>query len=192
MRALTGVRQIRGLRLMRTYVDAKLMAKSLRKTLSARRIEISHSESLEMVARQFGLDNWNILAARISAGESSSKASPQFQPPIPILRIFSVEKAIEFYCEYLGLTVNWKHGEPDPTYMQVSRGDLVLHLTEHHDDASPGSTAFVPMKSIDAYHAELHAKKYRYMHPGIEQLPWGRVLGVIDPFGNRLRFCERT
>ena len=101
MRALTGVRQIRGLRSMRTYLDAKLMAKTLRETLSARQIEISHSEGLEMVAKQFGFDNWNILAARISSDESTSKTSPQFQPPIPILRIFSVEKATEFYCDYL-------------------------------------------------------------------------------------------
>jgi hypothetical protein len=156
MRALTGVRQIRGLSFMRTYLEAKLMAKSLRETLRARRIELSHGESLEIVAQ-----------------------------------VFSGETAIEFYCDYLGLVIDWKHGQPDPTYMQVSRGDLVLHLTEHHDDVSPGSTAFVLMKNIDAYHAELHAKNYRYMNPGIEQLPWGRVLGVIDPFSNRLRFCER-
>ena len=77
-------------------------------------------------------------------------------------------------------------------YMQVSRGELVLHLSECHGDASPGSTAFVPMKNIHAFHAEPHAKKYRYLNPGIEQLPWGRVLGVTDPFSNRIRFCERT
>ena len=76
--------------------------------------------------------------------------------------------------------------------MQVSRSHLTLHLSEHHGDASPGSTAFIPMANIDAYHAELRAKAYRYMNPGIESLPWGRILEVIDPFSNRLRFCERT
>jgi hypothetical protein len=57
--------------------------------------------------------------------------------------------------------------------MQVSRANLVLHLSEHHGDASPGATAFVPMTNIEAYHAELGAKKYRYMKPGIERRPWG-------------------
>jgi len=31
-----------------------------------------------------------------------------FQKTIPILRIFSVEKAKEFYVDYLGCTVDWK------------------------------------------------------------------------------------
>lgn len=34
------------------------------------------------------------------------------------------------------------------------------------------------------------AKKYAYMRPGVEEMPWGRVMAVIDPFGNRLSFCE--
>jgi hypothetical protein len=38
------------------------------------------------------------------------------------------------------------------------------------------------MTNIEAYHAELGAKKYRYMNPGIERRPWGRKLEVIDPF----------
>jgi hypothetical protein len=50
---------------------------------------------------------------------------------------------------------------------------------------------FVPITNIEAYHAELGAKKYRYTNPGIERMPWGRTLEVIDPFSNRLRFCER-
>jgi hypothetical protein len=49
---------------------------------------------------------------------------------IPILRIFSVEKAREFYLDYAGFRVDWEH-RFDPTaplYMQVSRDGLVLHL----------------------------------------------------------------
>lgn len=43
---------------------------------------------------------------------------------IPILRIFSVEKAREFYVDYLGFQVDWEHRFEDvaPIYMQVSRG----------------------------------------------------------------------
>jgi hypothetical protein len=33
--------------------------------LAERGFEISHSDSLELVAKQFGFDNWNILAAKI-------------------------------------------------------------------------------------------------------------------------------
>ena len=112
---------------------------------------------------------------------------------IPILRIFDVDKAREFYVGFLGFTVDWEHRFDDraPIYMQVSRGRLVLHLSEHHGDACPGSTVFVRLTGLDAYHREITAKGYAYMRPGIEQAPWSaRVMEVIDPFGNRLRFNE--
>ena len=112
---------------------------------------------------------------------------------IPILRIFSVEKAREFYVEFLGFTVDWEHRFDDtaPLYMQVSRGALVLHLSEHHGDACPGSTVFVRMKGLDAYHREITSKGYRYLRPRIERAPWNaNVMEVIDPFGNRIRFSE--
>ncbi|MCF7534907.1 glyoxalase superfamily protein [Pseudomonas petrae] len=28
--------------------------------------------------------------------------------------------------------------------------------------------------------------------PGIQDLDWGKVMEIADPFGNRLRFCERS
>jgi uncharacterized glyoxalase superfamily protein PhnB len=112
---------------------------------------------------------------------------------IPILRIFDVAKAREFYVGFLGFTVDWEHRFDDraPIYMQVSRGRLVLHLSEHHGDACPGSTVFVRLTGLDAYHREITARGYGYMRPGIEQAPWNaRVMEVIDPFGNRIRFNE--
>ena len=50
---------------MRDFRDAKAMAQTLRQALSAKQISVSHSECLEIVSKQFGVDNWNILAARI-------------------------------------------------------------------------------------------------------------------------------
>lgn len=45
--------------------DPKAMAKSLRRTLAERRIEISHGDSLECVARLFGWRDWNTLSAQL-------------------------------------------------------------------------------------------------------------------------------
>ncbi|MGE8131413.1 glyoxalase superfamily protein [Methylobacterium sp. NPDC080182] len=45
--------------------DPKAMAKNLRQALAERRIEITHSDSLEFVARQLGWRDWNTLAARL-------------------------------------------------------------------------------------------------------------------------------
>jgi hypothetical protein len=63
---------------MRSFMDAKAMAKSLRHALAERKIEVSHSDCLEIVARQFGLANWNTLSALIEeAGSEDSLAMPE-------------------------------------------------------------------------------------------------------------------
>lgn len=118
----------------------------------------------------------------------------QFETTIPLLRIFDVEKAREFYAGFLGFSVDWEHrfDESAPLYMQVSRAGLVLHLTEHHGDCCPGSTVFVWMTGIDEFHQEIASKGYGHMRPGIETTFYdAKCVEVIDPFGNRLRFNER-
>lgn len=52
---------------MHSFLDSKHMAKALRQALAERGQEISHSDALELVARQFGFANWNMLSARIAA-----------------------------------------------------------------------------------------------------------------------------
>jgi uncharacterized glyoxalase superfamily protein PhnB len=116
---------------------------------------------------------------------------------VPILRIFDVEKAREFYVGFLGFHVDWeaRFDETAPLYLQISRDGLVIHLSEHHGDACPGSTVLVQVGAVpgglEAYHREITAKGYRFMRPGLEVAPWNaRVMEVTDPFGNRLRFNE--
>ncbi|MFO0956587.1 MAG: glyoxalase superfamily protein [Isosphaeraceae bacterium] len=119
----------------------------------------------------------------------------EFRQTIPILRIFDVPKAKEFYVGFLGFSIDWEHRFDDqaPVYMQVSRDGLTLHLSEHHGDACPGSTVFVRMSGIDEFHREITAKGYSFMRPGIEDtFHSSRGTEVIDPFGNRIRFDEST
>ena len=185
---------------MRTFRDAKAMARSLREALADQKIDLPHSACLEILAAQFAVADWNVLAAKIEeaagndpAPSAERAAGPDFKRTIPILRIFSIEKATEFYVDFLGFKIDWEHrfGDNFPVYMQVSRGNLLLHLSEHHGDASPGSTVFVWMRGIAAYHAELMAKDYRYNKPGLEDAVWdGKLVEVSDPFGNRIRFSE--
>lgn len=180
---------------MRDFRDAKVMAKTLRQVLAEKNTDISHSEALEIVATQFGYDQWNILSARIdAAGETPvTDVAIAIQPPIPIFRIFAIDKAMEFYCEFLGFTLDWEHRFADdlPLYCQVSRGGMLLHLSEHAGDASPGARAFVRIKGAAALQAELAARNYRYMKPGLRKQPWGLEVEVIDPFNNRITFCEQ-
>jgi len=118
---------------------------------------------------------------------------PEFLATIPILRIFDVTKAREFYLDFLGFNVDWEHRfEPGlPLYMQISLGDLVLLLSEHHGDACPGSTIFIRLKGLEAFHQTLLARHYGYARPDIEIASWNaKLMQVYDPFGNRLRFNE--
>lgn len=114
---------------------------------------------------------------------------------IPILRMFDVAKAREFYVEYLGFSIEFEHrfDENAPLFMGISRGGLTLYLSEHHGDGSPGTHVVIDMTGLDELHRELAAKQYRYMNPGIQTREWGtRELGVLDPFGNQLIFSERS
>jgi len=116
-----------------------------------------------------------------------------FQKTIPILRIFIVEKAKEFYVNYFAISVDWEHYCDGHllSYLQVVRDGLVLHLSEHHGDCCPGSTIFVWMTGIDEFHRELSAKNYKYLRPGIETTFYNaKAVQVTDPFGNRIRFNE--
>lgn len=119
---------------------------------------------------------------------------PAFTSVVPILRIFDVAKAQEFYVGYLGFVSDWEHHFDDhsPAYLQVSRDGMTLHLSEHHGDACPGSTVFVWMTGIEEFHRELSGKNYKYLRPGLECTFYNaRMFEVIDPFGNRIRFNER-
>nr|WP_314898668.1 glyoxalase superfamily protein [uncultured Deefgea sp.] len=60
---------------MRSYLDAELMAKTLREALAQKQITLSHGETLEIVAQQFGFADWNILAAKINPSSAPSQDS---------------------------------------------------------------------------------------------------------------------
>lgn len=178
---------------MRDYRDAKAMAKAMREALAERGATITHSEALEIIARQFGLSNWNVLSAKIDDDEAArSDEGISLEQAVPIVRIFDVEKANEFYLGFLGFTVDWEHryGDNFPLYMQISRSGLRLHLSEHAGDATPGGNMCVHMTGIRNLHKELQAQDYRYMKPGLQEEDGRIELQVIDPFNNRIRFME--
>jgi Glyoxalase superfamily protein len=60
---------------MHTHHDAKAMAKILKTECEERGLKLTHSEGLEIVAKQFGLKNWNVLAAMLES-ETVGTAQP--------------------------------------------------------------------------------------------------------------------
>lgn len=182
---------------MRTFLNAKAMAKAMREALDAKGLAVSHSEALEIVARQFGLESWNVLSAKIESGRSEAAADAalpgiSFTPPVPVIRIFDEARAREFYLDWLAMRLDWEHRfhEGAPLYCQVSLGALRLHLSEHSGDATPGATCLVYMEGVEAWQKRLIAKNYKYNRPGLDRQDWGLECTVVDPFGNRIRFLE--
>jgi hypothetical protein len=53
------------------------MAKSLRQILTERGVEVTHSEALEIIAKQFGFENWNVMAAQIEPHDPSPLVVPE-------------------------------------------------------------------------------------------------------------------
>src|SRR5271166_2338894 len=52
---------------MRDFRDAKAMAQRLRDALKQKSVSVTHSESLELIAKSFGFHDWNVLSARIQS-----------------------------------------------------------------------------------------------------------------------------
>lgn len=116
-----------------------------------------------------------------------------FGSTTPLLRSFDEAKAREFYVDFLGFQVDWQQRHEDglPLYMQVSKDGCVLHLTEHHGDASPGTTIRIHATDLEAFRRELNEKHYANARPGLMKMPWGSTeMSVPDPFGNRLVFTD--
>jgi hypothetical protein len=123
---------------MRTYLEAKAM-KALRAALAAKNISLSHSECLELVSKQLGFDEWNMLSAKIAleTGEcepTTTSDDVSLQPPVPVLTIASAAEARKFYLDYLGFTADW--GWPEngqgPLYAQISRSEVTLRFSENN------------------------------------------------------------
>jgi len=109
---------------------------------------------------------------------------------IPVLRIYDLAKAKEFYLEFLGFTLDWEHRFDDnaPFYLQISRSGLTLHLSEHYGDGTPGTAVYIRGKNIAALAAELNAKGARFARPS----PTDTSPTLTDPFGNSLRFDDES
>jgi uncharacterized protein len=65
---------------MRDFRDAKAMAQTLREALNAKSVSLTHSESQELIAKILGFRDWNVLAARIQAGQPNA---PESGTPAP-------------------------------------------------------------------------------------------------------------
>lgn len=111
---------------------------------------------------------------------------------IPTFRILDYTKSVEFYADFLGFTIDWEHrvGPSEPVYMQISRNDLTLHLSENKRFQT-GAIVFVDTNGIEEFHRELTDKNAVKSIPELSKTNWQTLqMEIEDPFGNLLRFNE--
>ncbi len=177
-----------------TPEHAKGMARALRADLAADGHAVTHSRALELVAHAHGLPDWNALAAAPPTPPAPRPAGG-VGTAVPVLRVLDVATAYGFYRDVLGCRVDWEHRFDAglPLYAQVSRDDLRLHLSEHPGDGASGAVLWVPVDDVAALAARVRERTGGRQRPGVDlDAPGGPTAEVLDPFGNRLRFCRPT
>jgi hypothetical protein len=58
---------------MPTVEEAKSMARAMEGALRAKNVTLTHGECLDIVARQFGLKNWNVLSAEAKRSDAAAR-----------------------------------------------------------------------------------------------------------------------
>ncbi|HVV42259.1 MAG TPA: LON peptidase substrate-binding domain-containing protein [Nitrobacter sp.] len=84
---------------MRDFRDAKAMAQTLRDALMSKSVPITHSESLELIARIFGFHDWNTLSARIQSerpGALVAGAAPLVRPADTVIPVTPMRDVVFF------------------------------------------------------------------------------------------------
>jgi ATP-dependent Lon protease len=127
---------------MRDFRDAKAMAQTLTEALAAKSVSLSHSESLELIARILGFRDWNVLAAKVQASQHATAptASPVAIPPgLTELPIFPMRDLVLFPQTVAPIFV-----ARDKTRRAVERaiagGSRVLVVAQKHaDDDRPNA-----------------------------------------------------
>lgn len=100
----------------------------------------------------------------------------ELRAAIPILRMHDLAVTKRFYVDYLGCRLDRQSDDGDgPVFMTVSRDAMRLHLSSHHDDGTPGTVVLVVTTDVAGLHAELAAKDYPFLNPGLEPGPGGTV-----------------
>jgi ClpX C4-type zinc finger/Glyoxalase superfamily protein len=124
---------------MRDFRDAKAMARSLRDALKAKAIETTHTEALELIAKAFGYENWNILSAKIEEAEPSASArapgSDDHSPSVAAENNPPPSKTL--YCSFCGKSqheVRKLIQGPPPVLICDECVDICTNIVEPDDD----------------------------------------------------------
>ncbi|MTW10230.1 glyoxalase [Pseudoduganella eburnea] len=118
----------------------------------------------------------------------------ELQRVVPALRVASYAASKPFY-ESLGFREEWTHHfEPGlPTFASMVFDGMEVFLTEHTGDCQPGGLVHFYVADVDALYDD-----FLEYGVSVEEAPNNglgpdlRVMSVLDPDRNRLKFLTQT
>lgn len=132
---------------MRDFRDAKAMAQTLRDALKTKSITLTHSESLELIAKTLGFHDWNVLSAAIQATETMPAAGAKLPSsgrgsPLPIVPL----RDIVVFPQMVAPLFVGREKTKQAVEAALSGDGRILAITQRRSaDDDPGRTDLYPM-----------------------------------------------
>jgi hypothetical protein len=86
---------------------------------------------------------------------TEQRVGPDDELVIPVLRVSDAERAVTWY-QRLGFTQDSVHrfAPGMPAFVTIARGRMRLFLSDHEDDARPGTLVYLRVRDVEAIAAE--------------------------------------
>ena len=112
----------------------------------------------------------------------------------PVFQVTDYAQAVAFYVDWLGFSIDWEDRPASGGYYaQVSRGNIVLHLTTYPHEGCIGSRAIAEFTGLLVFHRLLLRKEAAFPPPQLQKTTWNdkvMQLELFDPAGNCLVLTE--
>ena len=136
---------------MRDYRDAKAMARRLREALAQKGVSQTHTECLELIARSFGLKDWQVLAAMIEAdagGGADKAGADALSPRLWSGPLLPVRDIVMFPKLTAPLFVGRARSMRALASAFTGEQELLLVTQRDRDDDDPGQNQLYPVGII--------------------------------------------
>jgi uncharacterized glyoxalase superfamily protein PhnB len=164
-------------------------------------------DAQEMVARQQGFDNWQVLKTGLSKTSLRVRSSPSKSAPSkativgaePQLFVADIKRSCEFFREKLGFSLVFSYGKP-AYYAQVRRDAARLNLrcvarpviestVRDREELLSVSMTVATAEDTKMLFLEFQTAGVAF-HQKLKKQPWGAKNFVVkDPDGNLLLFA---
>ena len=120
---------------------------------------------------------------------SMSSIIPVFKKMSPLLAVTDIGRAIEFYTEKLGFSVDFTY---EDFYAGIVKDGHSIHLKADKPPEKKGEDELDIMFYVDGIEGfyEAALKQSIDIVQPLREMPYGREFYIADPDGNRIGFVE--